>query len=65
MRKSRPVSASKQAAHLEHKHQELKARVQELDSRLHLSVSEQVERQQLKKQKLAAKDALSHLRSTG
>ncbi|NIR32824.1 MAG: YdcH family protein [Gammaproteobacteria bacterium] len=65
MRKSRPVDATKQAAHLEQKHQVLKARVHELDSRLHLSASEQVERQQLKKQKLAAKDALSQLRSTG
>jgi len=65
MRKSRPVDAMKQAAHLEQKHQVLKARVQELDSRLYLTTTEQVERRQLKKQKLAAKDALSHLRTTG
>jgi hypothetical protein len=65
MRKSRPVDATKQAAHLEQKHQVLKARVQQLDSRLHLTTAEQVERRQLKKQKLATKDALSQLRSTG
>jgi hypothetical protein len=64
MRKSRPVDATKQAAHLEQKHQVLKARVQALDSRLHLTTAEQVERQRLKKQKLATKDALLNLRTT-
>jgi hypothetical protein len=64
MRKSRPVDATKQTAHLEQKHQVLKARVQALDSRLHLTTAEQVERQRLKKEKLATKDALLSLRTT-
>ncbi|MBW2460293.1 MAG: DUF465 domain-containing protein [Deltaproteobacteria bacterium] len=58
MRKSRPIDATKQAAHLERKHQQLKVRVRELDSHLHLSSSEGVELRKLKKQKLATKDAL-------
>jgi hypothetical protein len=62
MRKSRPVDAMKQAAHLEQKHQVLKARVQALDSRLYLTADEQTERQQLKKQKLITKDKLLTLR---
>lgn len=64
MRKSRPVDAMKQAAHLEQKHQVLKARVRELDARLYLTIAERTERQVLKKQKLAAKDALLTLRTT-
>ena len=63
MRKSRPVDAMKQAAHLEQKHQVLKARVQALDSRLYLTADEQTERQQLKKQKLITKDKLLTLRA--
>lgn len=58
MRKSRLIEPAKQAAHLERKHQQLKARVQELDSHMHLSTSEGVELRKLKKLKLATKDAL-------
>ena len=64
MPKSRSIDATKQAAHLERKHQQLKARVQELDSHLHLSTSEDVELRKLKKQKLATKDALLGLASS-
>ncbi len=61
MRKSRPVDMQKHVERLQRKHLELKERVTELDSRLHLSTAEDVERQRLKKEKLAAKDALLQL----
>ncbi len=62
MSKPRPIDSHKQIQRLERKHQELKARVAELDSRAFLSATEQVERNKLKKQKLAAKDALRRFR---
>ncbi|MGD8863060.1 MAG: YdcH family protein [Myxococcales bacterium] len=53
-----------QIDHLERKHRELSQRVEELDSHMHLTPSEQVQVATLKKRKLAAKDELSHLRSS-
>ena len=64
MRRSRPIVNQAQVERLERKHDELKARVRELDSRVHLTAAETVERQRLKKEKLAAKDALSELRGS-
>jgi uncharacterized protein YdcH (DUF465 family) len=64
MRRSRPIISQAQVERLERKHEELKARVRELDSRVHLTAAETVERQRLKKEKLAAKDALSELRGS-
>lgn len=63
MSKQRPIDSHKQVQRLERKHQELKARVAELDSRAYLTVTEQVERIRLKKQKLATKDALARARA--
>jgi len=62
MRKSRPIDSSKLLERLETKHQQLKSRVRELDERMCLTPHEQTERTQLKKQKLAMKDALLTLR---
>ena len=63
MRRSRPIELSKQVEHLEKKHVLLKARVRELDERIHLTANEQRERVQLKKEKLLTKDALAGLTS--
>jgi uncharacterized protein YdcH (DUF465 family) len=62
MSKQRPIDSQKNLERLERKHQRLKARVAELDSRAFLSASEQVERVRLKKQKLATKDMLVQAR---
>jgi hypothetical protein len=45
-------------SHLEKKHAELAAKVEELDGRLSLTPTEELELHQLKKEKLWAKDAL-------
>jgi uncharacterized protein YdcH (DUF465 family) len=45
-------------SHLEKKHAELAARVEELDGRRSLTPTEELELHQLKKEKLWAKDAL-------
>jgi len=63
MKKPRPVESDAMIERLERRHRELKMRVAELDTRLYLTVGEELLRIQLKKQKLAAKDRLSDLRS--
>ena len=55
---ARTISPERQKSHLEKKHAELAKRVEALDSRLSLTPSEELELQQLKKQKLWTKDAL-------
>lgn len=63
MSKQRPIdSHQKNLERLERKHQKLKARVAELDSRAFLTATEQVERMRLKKQKLATKDMMIKVR---
>jgi hypothetical protein len=57
----RTISPERQRSHLKKKHAELAARVEALDSRLSLTPSEELELQQLKKQKLQAKDALQEV----
>jgi len=64
MSRTRPIDSHKQLQRLERKHQRLKARVAELDDRAFLTTQEQVERNKLKKQKLATKDALMGLRTS-
>ncbi len=49
-------------ARLEEEHRQLKVRVAELDRRGLLTSAEQREAQELKKKKLAKKDAISELR---
>ena len=55
---ARIIPAERQKSHLEKKHARLAERIEALDSRLSLTPSEELELQQLKKQKLWAKDAL-------
>lgn len=62
MRQSRP-NLTKQLMRLEKKHETLKARVREMEERCWISPEEQVACNQLKKQKLAAKDAMEVLRT--
>lgn len=62
MSKQRPIDSQKNLERLERKHQKLKARVAELDSRAFLTATEQVERMRLKKQKLATKDMMIKVR---
>ena len=59
----RSVRPEVQVAHLEKKHAELKARVDELEGRGYLSDEERHMAQVLKKQKLAAKDELQRARA--
>ena len=55
---ARTIPAERQKSHLEKKRAQLAERVAALDDRLSLTPSEELELQQLKKQKLWAKDAL-------
>ena len=55
---ARTIPPERQKSHLEKKHAELAERVAALDSRRSLTPGEELELQQLKKQKLWAKDAL-------
>jgi uncharacterized protein YdcH (DUF465 family) len=55
---ARTIPPERQKSHLQKMHAELAERVAALDSRLSLTPSEELELQQLKKQKLWAKDAL-------
>ena len=55
---ARIIPPERQKSHLEKKHAELAERIEALDGRLSLTPSEELELQQLKKQKLWAKDAL-------
>jgi len=54
----RAIPPERTRSHLEKKHAELAARVEELDSRLSLTPTEELKLHQLKKEKLWAKDAL-------
>jgi uncharacterized protein YdcH (DUF465 family) len=55
---ARIIPAERQKSHLQQKHARLAERIDALDGRLSLTPSEELELQQLKKQKLWAKDAL-------
>ena len=55
---ARAIPPERTRSHLEKKHAELAAKVEELDSRLSLTPTEELELHQLKKEKLWAKDAL-------
>ena len=61
---SRMIPTDRQMSHLEKKHAELAERVAMLDSRNHLSPTEEMELQRLKKEKLWTKDALLDVRKT-
>ena len=54
----RTIPTDRTRSHLEKKHAELAARVEELDSRISLTPTEELELHQLKKEKLWTKDAL-------
>ena len=56
-----PVSEGEQAERLRKRHDELERRLAELERHLSLSPEEQVERSQLKKEKLRTKDELRRL----
>ena len=62
MSKYRPENVGDVITRLEQEHRSLKARVQELDRRAILTPAEQREASELKKRKLATKDALEGLR---
>jgi len=62
MRKHRPVDLEKQLAHLERKHERLKAQVSEYDGLTFLTSKDALTRAELKKKKLATKDAIFELR---
>lgn len=55
---ARIIPAERQKSHLEKKHAQLAERIEALDGRRSLTPSEELELQQLKKQKLWTKDAL-------
>ena len=55
---ARIIPAERQKSHLENKHARLAERIEMLDNRLSLTPNEELKLQQLKKQKLWAKDAL-------
>jgi hypothetical protein len=56
------VDSNKEVAHLEQRYVNLKARVAAYETRRALSATEQLSLHQLKKEKLATKDALAQLR---
>lgn len=55
------IALSDEADRLRREHGELKVRLSELNSRLHLTPSEELERKTLQKMKLAKKDRLAAL----
>jgi len=55
---ARTIPPDRTRSHLEKKHAELAARVEELDNRMSLTPTEELELHQLKKEKLWTKDAL-------
>lgn len=59
---TRPVDPMKKLRRLERKHAELEKQVEELEARTHLSPTEEMEKQRLKKKKLATKDELQTVR---
>lgn len=62
---SRQVDPVKELDRLERRHKKLKERVAEYEARLFLTSAEQMDLAKLKKEKLATKDAIQSLRSTG
>jgi hypothetical protein len=58
---ARTIPPERQKSRLEKKHAELAARIEALDSRLSLTPGEELELQQLKKEKLRTKDALQEV----
>jgi uncharacterized protein YdcH (DUF465 family) len=58
---TRTIPPERQKSHLEKKHARLAERIEALDGRLSLTPGEELELQQLKKQKLWAKDALQEV----
>lgn len=62
MRQSPRSDLSFQVHRLEQQHSELKRRIADFERRHFLNAREQLEVQHLKKQKLAAKDALNQMR---
>ncbi|MFI5306028.1 MAG: DUF465 domain-containing protein [Polyangiales bacterium] len=62
MSRHRKLDTHFQVERLERKHVELKARIADLDRHVFLSAQEQQHLNELKKEKLAAKDALVGLR---
>jgi uncharacterized protein YdcH (DUF465 family) len=59
---ARSISPDRQVSRLQKKHAELAERVEDLDSRLSLTPSEEMELQRLKKEKLWTKDAIQDAR---
>jgi len=64
MSRYRPENVNDTIHRLEQEHRSLKARVTELDRRAILTPAEQREASELKKRKLATKDAIEGLRRT-
>ncbi|MEQ8569744.1 MAG: hypothetical protein RMA76_32740 [Deltaproteobacteria bacterium] len=52
------LDLSQEIERLKREHRELKARLSELNSRLHLSIDEEIERKKIQKLKLLKKDQL-------
>ena len=61
-RSRRRTDPSKEIAHLEQRHQQLKEQVAEYEARLSLTPKEEVRLLRLKKEKLKTKDALHAIR---
>lgn len=65
MRRARPLNdPHRQLKRLEERHRALDDQVSELDAQSYLSPSDHLRRQELKKKKLATKDALGHVRAS-
>ncbi len=62
-RSRRRTDPSKEIAHLEQRHKQLKERVAEYEARLSLTPKEELVLQKLKKEKLKTKDALHSMRT--
>lgn len=60
---ARSQDGQKELDRLERKHQRLKAKVSEYEARLYLTPDEQLDLNDLKKAKLATKDAIAGLRT--
>lgn len=63
-RSQRQIDPAKQLEHLELRHQRLKAQVADYEARLSLTSQEQLDLQNLKKKKLATKDAIHRITQT-
>lgn len=60
----RALDVEAEITRLKREHRELKARLSELNSRLHLTVDEEVERKTIQKLKLMKKDRLAALEAS-